>query len=349
MYIYIVYFIVLFFLSLYLEKKHLESKKNIRSFLMLISIALIVLIGCRAESVGIDTSQYAYIWNYNIKAGDFSHIDTEAELGYYYLQTFFKLFIDYQSFLFLIGALSIIPICIIVYKYSKACALSILIFYSSIAFHTLEFAAARQALAFTGVVVSYKFVMERNLKGFLITLIIAVLFHQTAVIFLPSYWLYNVRIEKKTMCLWGGILLGSFILATTIFNFLNSFSRIDYSDFDTEVGGQRLFLLMLVFVFIGFIKRDTINRNPNIRMPFVLYSIAPLLWPILNSNPALYRLLYYFDFFLCFYVPNLMFALPKSSKTKIIIYSLSLLVSLYIVIYMRTSEAYYPYKFFWEK
>ena len=53
-------------------------------------------------------------------------------------------------------------------------------FYSSIAFHALEFAAARQALAFTGVIIAFNFLMERKLKGFLATLFISALFHQTA-------------------------------------------------------------------------------------------------------------------------------------------------------------------------
>lgn len=348
MYIYFVYFVVLFLLSFCLDKKNVP-RKAIQIYYLFVPIAFIFLVGSRAETVGIDTGQYAYIWNYNIKAGNFDYIETDAELGYYYLQTFFKLFVSYQSFLFIIGGLSVVPICYVVYRYSKKCALTVLIFYSSIAFHTLEFAAARQALAFTGVIIAFNYLMERKLKRFLVTLFIAALFHQTAVIFIPCYWLYNIKINKITSRLWLGIMFVSFVLASTIFAFLNSFSRIDYSDTDIEAGGQRLFIIMLVFVIIGFVKRDLINENPCIRIPFVLYSIAPLLWPILNFNPALYRLMYYFDFFLCLYVPNLLFVLPKGSKTRILLYSLSLLVSLYIVLYMRTSEAYYPYKFFWEK
>lgn len=348
MYIYFVYFVALFLLSFCLDKKNVP-RKAIQIYYLFVPIAFIFLVGSRAETVGIDTGQYAYIWNYNIKAGNFDYIETDAELGYYYLQTFFKLFVSYQSFLFIIGGLSIVPICYVVYRYSKKCALAVLIFYSSIAFHTLEFAAARQALAFTGVIIAFNYLMERKLKRFLVTLFIAALFHQTAVIFIPCYWLYNIKINKISSRLWLGIMFVSFVLASTIFAFLNSFSRIDYSDTDIEAGGQRLFIIMLVFVIIGFVKRDLINENPCIRIPFVLYSIAPLLWPILNFNPALYRLMYYFDFFLCLYVPNLLFVLPKGSKTRILLYSLSLLVSLYIVLYMRTSEAYYPYKFFWEK
>ena len=179
MYIYFVYFVALFLLSFCLDKKNVP-RKAIQIYYLFVPIAFIFLVGSRAETVGIDTGQYAYIWNYDIKAGNFDYIDTEAELGFYYLQTFFKLFVSYQSFLFIIGGVSIVPICYVVYRYSKKCALAVLIFYSSIAFHALEFAAARQALAFTGVIIAFNFLMERKLKCFLATLFISALFHQTA-------------------------------------------------------------------------------------------------------------------------------------------------------------------------
>lgn len=348
MYIYLVYYIGFFLLSFYLDRKNVP-KKIIQAYFFFVSIVLIFLIGSRAETVGIDTGQYAYIWNYDIKAGDFDYIDTDAELGYYYLQTFFKLFVSYQSFLYIIGGVSIVPICYVIYRYSKKCALSVLIFYSSIAFHTLEFAAARQCLAFTGVVIAYHFLIRRNLKGYLVTLVFSFFFHQTAIIFLPCYWLYNIKLTKKVMLLWTGCLCVSFLFSKIIFDFLNSFSRIDYSTSDVAAGGSRLFMVTLLFVIIGFMCNNKINSDVKIKMPFFIFSITPLLWPILNGNPALYRLQYYFDFFLCLYVPNLLYVLPKNSKLKIFLFCFTIFVTLYIVLYMRTSEAYYPYKFFWEK
>lgn len=330
-------------------KKGDGEERKIDTCRILILLFLIFLIGLRAENIGIDTGQYAYIWNYGIKAGNYDFISTDAELGYFYLQTFLKQFIDYQAFLVVIAVLSIVPISWCLNKYSSNWAFALLIFYASIPFHTLEFAAARQCLAFTGVVVAYHFLMQRNLKGYLITLCLSLLFHQTAIVFLPCYWLYGIKLTKKAMVIWSGFLCVTFLLASTIFGFLNSFSRIDYSTSDVAAGGSRLFVVTLLFVAIGFMCKDKINGNAKIKMPFLIYSISPLLWPILNANPALYRLQYYFDFFLCLYVPNLLCVLPKNSKLKIALYCLTLFVTLYVVLYMRTAEAYYPYKFFWEK
>ena len=346
---YLLYYILLFVFSLYYKNAPNSSNFKGRVFLLLIDVLLILMIGLRAECIGIDTGQYAYIWNYDIKAGNFDYISTDAEVGYFYFQTFFKQFIDYQSFLVIIAIISIVPINWCIYKYSSRWSFTLLIFYASIAFHTLEFAAARQCLAFTGVVIAYHFLMRRNLKGYLVTLVFSLFFHQTAIIFLPCYWLYNIKLTKKVMLLWTGCLCVSFWLSKIIFGFLNSFSRIDYSTSDVAAGGSRLFMITLLFVVIGFMCNNKINSDVKIKMPFFIFSITPLLWPILNGNPALYRLQYYFEFFLCLYVPNLLYVLPKNSKLKIVLFCLTIFVTLYIVLYMRTSEAYYPYKFFWEK
>ena len=99
---------------------------------------------------------------------------------------------------------------------------------------------------------------------------------------------------------------------------------------------------------IGYCN-NKINSDVKIKMPFLIFSITPLLWPILNGNPALYRLQFYFDFFLCLYAPNLLYVLPKNNKLKMLLFFLTVFVTLYIVLYMRTTEDYYPYKFYWEK
>lgn len=347
MYIYISYFFILLIGAI--VKKGNAKKQNDIQHLIILAMALILMIGLRAQSIGMDTSQYAYIWDYGIKAGNYGYISTEAEYGYYILQTFCKQFMDYQFFLLVIATISIVPISWCIYKYSNKWPLSLLIFYASIPFHTLEFAAARQCIAFTGIIIAYHFLMNRELKKYLVAIGISCLFHQSAIVFLPCYWLYDVRINKKMILLWGSFLSMSFWLANTIFSFLNSFSRIDYSDSDIAVGGNRLFMVTLLFVLFGFIGKDKINENMGIKLPFLIYSIGPLLWPVLNGNPALYRLQYYFDFFLCLYVPNLLYVLPKGNKAKYMLLGLTIFVSLYVVLYLRTSEAYYPYKFFWEK
>lgn len=345
---YFLYYTLLLLFSLF-HKKNSSSDFKEQVYLLIIEVLLIVMIGLRSVSIGIDTGQYAYIWDYDIKAGDFNYVSTDAEYGYFYLQTFFKQFINYQSFLVIIAIISIVPICWCIYKYSNWWAFSLLIFYGSIPFHSLEFSIARQCLAFTGIIIAYHYLMQRSLKKFLMAIGVSFLFHQTAIIFLPCYWLYKIKLTKKVMLLWGDFLCISFLLAKIIFGFLNSFSRIDYSTSDVAAGGSRLFMITLLFVAIGFMCNNKINSDVKIKMPFLIFSITPLLWPILNGNPALYRLQFYFDFFLCLYAPNLLYVLPKNNKLKMLLFFLTVFVTLYIVLYMRTTEDYYPYKFYWEK
>lgn len=349
MYIYFVYYIIFALISTFSKQKNLtQSNGRMPHYVWLISISLILLAGLRSTNIGIDTGQYKAIWDFDIKAGNYHAIDTEAEYGYFFLQTFFKQFMSYQSFLFVVAILSIVPTCFIIYRYSSFLGLSFLLFYASIPFHALEFSAARQAIAFGLVMISYHYFIKRELFFYSLFLIAAILFHQTAIIFVPCYCLFNVRINKKSISIWFVLLAVSFVFAKMFFSFFNSYSRIDYSFSEVEAGGQRLFILLILFVILGFVNKDIINESPNVRIPFILFSISPLLWPILNGNPALYRLQYYFDFFFCLYVPNLLMTFKRNEKMKYIYIVLSIFISLYIVLVMRNVEAYYPYKFFWE-
>lgn len=347
--VYLAYFIFIF-LSGFIVKSNkalARNKKNVWTYFSLVAVALILIAGLRGEHVGNDTLQYSNIWD-NLIAGNYNSIDTNAEVGYYYLQTFFKQFIDYQEFLVVMGIFSIIPISWIIYKYSSIWSYTFLMFYSSMMFFTFEFAAARQCLAFTFVAFAFHNLMTRDLKKYMLFMFVAFFFHQSSIIFVPCYWLYCLHINKKFIMLWCSALVACFVAGHFLFAYLNSFSRIDYSTSDVETGGQRLFLVLVSFVFLGFINKDRINSNDTLRMSFILFSISPVLWPMLTSNPALYRLQYYFDFFLCLYIPNLIYALPQNSMMKKAVYCYSFAFILYVLFFAGTNVAYYPYKFFWE-
>ena len=71
---YLLYYILLFVFSLYYKNAPNSSNFKGRVFLLLIDVLLILMIGLRAECIGIDTGQYAYIWNYDIKADNYDYI-----------------------------------------------------------------------------------------------------------------------------------------------------------------------------------------------------------------------------------------------------------------------------------
>lgn len=348
MYIYIIYFFLIFIIGL-LFKNNLKSgdKNYIILYSTIICSMLVFISGFRNSCVGIDTSMYQYIWE-GYRPGVYRNLDVDSEYGFAYLMIFFRQFTNYTTFLLVVACLSILPVGYVVSKYSKNVCFSFLLFYSSILFHTLEFAAERQAIAFGGVILAFHFLMKRNLKAYILIMFLSFFFHRSSIIFFPCYWLYDLKLDKKTILIWIGILVGMFVFGSIVLTYLNSFWRQEYDVSEEEVGGARYFLLQCVIVALGFYKYKLFNNNYLIKVPFLIYSISVLLWPILRINPALFRLTYYFDFFVAIFIPNFIFALSAHKNLRRALIAISVFMMLYVVLMMRTVEAYYPYKFVWE-
>ncbi len=349
MYIYFVYFIFIFISGRFIKRQKFLNDRNLSlKYTLIISCFLVLLAGLRGIDIGADTDQYQYMWERLIKANDYNTFNVKEEIGYFYIQAFLKQYINYQCFLFLIATFSIFAAGFIIYKYSKSICFSFLIFYSSIAFHTLEFSATRQCIAFGFILLAFHFMTLRRLIPYVVLMALGFMFHKSSIVFFPAYWIINIKLERKTMIYWCCFLILSFVFSEIIFAFLNSFSRIDYSTTEVAAGGVRYFILQFAITVIGFIYYKVVSKDYICRISFILYSVSTLLWPFLNGNPALYRLQYYFDFFLCLYIPNFIYQLPSESNIKKIMVIVISFQMLYVLFFMRTIETFYPYNFFWE-
>jgi len=316
-------------------------------FCLSITMMLILIAALRHDNIGIDTITYKYIFQ-SIQNNTYA-IETRLEEGYLYINEWVGKFGDYRLFWFVVASISMLPVCFVIKEYSAYCGYSLLLFFASVGFHTMELAAMRQALAFGFIVLAFHFLMRRNLLFYLLMVFLAFTMHRSSVIFLPCYWLYSLRLNKKVLIAWGILLALCFVYGYTIFLRINALWSIDYTLTEVEAGGERFFMVNLLFVIIGLANYKKFNDIPQIRVPLLIYSISVLLWPMLNSNPALFRLQYYFDFFYVLFLPNLICVLSKNWRLKYGLIAASLFVALYIILVLRNVPAYSPYYFYWEE
>lgn len=339
---YIVCFFIILLLALMLRGKSQQTW----SLCLFITLLLILIAALRDDCIGIDTITYKHVFQ-SIQDRHFTR-QTRLEQGYLYLNELVGYWGGYRLLWFVIASLSMLPVCLVIKKYSSYCCYSFLLFYASVGFHSMELAAMRQAVAFGFVVLAFHFLMERKLAPYLLMICLAFTMHKSAVIFLPCYWLYNLQINKKMLIVWILLLGICFALGQTIFLKVNALWSINYAADDIETGGERFFMVNLLFVIIGLINYKKFNDNPYVRVPLLIYSISVLLWPMLNSNPALFRLQYYFDFFYVLYLPNFISILTKKATLKYGLTAASLFVALYIILVLRNVPAFSPYMFYWE-
>jgi hypothetical protein len=162
-----------------------------------------------------------------------------------------------------------------------------------------------------------------------------------------------------------GILL---VFSSSVFSFLNSYSRIDY-EVEDNAGGFGTFAYLIILYLFSFCLPDRMynklsatikyGRNTSdIDVGFLnknlillsLYTIA--CWIIGMNVAALFRLAAYTEFFLCIYVTNTLGMIPiLKTKKYILLFIMVINVSLmsHLVVRQYHGNTFSPYYFFWEK
>lgn len=184
------YLLVLSFVILWiiLEKQALNRK----SFWVPL-IALALFAGIRSHRVGTDSWSYTRNFRYELPIENYE-FNGLVELGYQVLE-YFLLSITHNYFwLFFVTGLIVVGChLLIAKKYSSDYALSILLFFT-LGSYIFFFNGLRQGLAMAIVTLATPYFLEKKLYRFLIVIIIASLFHKSALIMIPVYFLANLNI-----------------------------------------------------------------------------------------------------------------------------------------------------------
>lgn len=287
---------------------------------------------------------------------------SEFEWGFSRLNEFAKIiFNNYSVALFLLGAILFSFQTGAIYKLSPY-PITSLLFLWCVWFGNAMF--IRQSIATAILFFSVTYIIERKFWKFLLCVLFAMLFHRTSFIFLPAWWIYNMRI--RPIWLWIGI--GSSVLMTVaVKTFIESISgafgpivqaKLDLylSDSETTFGtAASLTQIILkgvankVFVFfmlmLGY-KRIVAAYGP-FRGLVNLYWFGILLYfSTIGISIALIRFSFAYDILQIILLP-ILFKFIKNSELKLvvfIIFLLYLLLRLYISLVGGYYEMFVPYK-----
>ena len=335
----------------WISKRAISGKKI---YIVLVTIILVTIAGLRSTRVGADTEMYRKLYGFIAGTDSLRNgylLRSGVEIGYYILEFVVSRFFPFQIFLFITAAISIIPIMIVIYRYSRNMLLS-LFFYITYGYFSFAMGGIRQACAIGICMIAFAFSREKKLIPFIITVAIATLFHISAVLFLPVYWLNSIQKKKTILFAYIAVLGLAFLLKNQIFTFLNLFSRQAFMA-ATDQGGTRLFATMIFAVAIGWFYY---NRFFSQNMEFsdtnwellLMFSISTIMWPIASVNAELNRMYYYYHIFIFLYLPNLMKSLKRSERMLIGMIFIAI-SCYYLQAYIINGELHYaPYYFFWE-
>lgn len=213
-------------------------------------IGLFLLQALRLPSVGIDVASYLAAYaasrELNFLEGDRLY---NFELGYsLYSQFLAQRGLNEQTFLTLTAAIILIPVALTIARYSKMPALSVFL-YATLGFYAFSFSGLRQAMAVAFCFWAFRYIQSRRLVRFCVIVAVAALFHQSALAFLPAYWIYAVPATGLLLVagIGGGIL--TFLLRNEIFDFLSVLYKGEPATIEST--GAATFFVILMFAWVA--------------------------------------------------------------------------------------------------
>ena len=181
---------------------------------------------------------------------------------------FCKLFLyqisdDPQLLIFTTALITNVLIVITLYKYSRMIELSLFVFIAS-GIYTVSMNGIRQSMAAAIIFAATKYILDGNFKKFLLVILLAATIHQTALIFIPIYFIVRRKAwTKDTYILLGlGVLLaaGFSEFSESLFSAIEDTQYSHYSNFDE--GGASLLRVVVsaVPLVIAFFGKDKLRE-----------------------------------------------------------------------------------------
>lgn len=209
----------------------------------------------------------------------------------------------------------------------------------------------RQAIAMSICLFAYEEAKKRNFLKFVIIVLVASLYHRTALVFFVAYFPFylHFRLGDMVIVLCAGLAL--LLLSPVILQIGNLLFDKEYTDTVFESGGiiaTLIYVLMAVFVFWFDKRRLQFDRNES--SLFYIYIIAIFIYLLryLSVNIA-ERIAYYFLFPFYVLVPNSFDGIRREGRNGYSVSLLKLGVSSIMILYgiYRGLGGFSDFHFFW--
>lgn len=273
-------FVTLFF-------SFLENRVTNKTYKRLL-ISLLVLILILISGLRVDNTLYSDEWNYRQSFNTISQLSFQElklsltdEPAFLILNWVLSRFInDSQIIIFVCSAIINIIYINFIYKYSKNVSFSLYIYVCSGLFFT-SMNIIRQYLAFAIVLAGFKHLINKEIIKYTIYVLIAFLFHKSAIIALLYYFVLNSSFIIKHK------IVSVVFIALILVNFnnlLNMFQNSFYGDYVQEFGSSgygvgllRILFWSIIYLFIlwksRYLNRKFENIEIFIKTCFVSFSI----------------------------------------------------------------------------
>lgn len=326
-----------------------------KAYVICVSICLFLVLALRDYSVGIDLENYIplYIYWGKIDWGNLWNARRECEYGYVLLNKLLYCISESPRLLLMFcAAVQMVCYGYSIYKESKEVQFSFIMFLTLGIFQGSA-SSLRQSTAACILMVAYQYIRERNIKRFVLLVMVAFSIHKSALIFLPLYFLYGIKMKawivltaavSYIVCLFFGSRILKEIIQFT------GYTRYFSSDYSLSGEGEMGLLIMISALIVIFFIIYVGNYNVEFSFSMFILLVMELFIILTFYLGIVARIIKYFIFASTIAVPNL--AVENRNKhNKSIVKIISCFVFfLYYVLVLAKSDMgqTFVYKFWWQ-
>lgn len=330
-----------------------QSKDSRLRYAIGAGLILTLISGLRHIMVGTDDT-YIYSMQFlDVQNTSFDMLLKSDEKDPYY-QVFSKIVgmlvgNNFNLVLLVYAVIFVVPVSIMIYKESPKMFLSYIILLS-MGFFSFSMNGIRQGLAMSFVILSFPYLRDRKLWKFIACVIIASLFHKTALIFLGAYWLAFIPLNKKTIFFYLIIFAACLLYGDQIARFIATESSVYDTRFEgyiTRTNGltySGLIQFLLFFVLCFAYYKPTVKYDKTSICWFNMLILAIIFQTMAVVIAEFFRVAMYFSVFLIILVPKVLESVPINNR-KIYTGILSVLLLIY---FFYLGAGTIEYKFFWQ-
>ena len=336
-------------------------------YISVVFLLFYIFLAFRDVSVGNDTVVYfdAYRNIADLSFKELLDYEGRFEIGYLFVNKVLSVFSDSPQFLLIVTGIFIIVSNVqLLYRYSKFLWLSVLLYFL-LRYFDANMNIVRQAIALGFICYSYSFLRTRRFWLFTVNVLIASLFHFSAVIFWFAWFVTKIRFKRKYILLFFIGLLITYGLSSSVLELLFRYNIIYsyYLDSDYLEGGKIApllnLLLNLCIIAVGFVTQSYkygcivedkgrlmyINDN---NIMFVILLMAAFIQTIGLSFALMDRVAAYFQIFSVIFLPNSIKCI-HDRRLYVIATTLVVIVAILyywiIITYRPDWNRIYPYHF----
>lgn len=320
-----------------------------RKITMMALLFVIIISGIR-EDVGYDFRNYV----------SFYLRENSPEFGFNLVNKGLKLFgLNYNSMFFLFSFMTIMFVCKGIESYTHHTRIAFLIYMLIPGLYLNSFSIVRQSIAIAVLFYGYRFLVNKEKRKYIITIILASGFHYSSLLTIPFFLLSLKAIRiKEWMYLFmiiGSLCLARLNLITVIFgHILGSTRYVAYATYD-DAGTSFLKILVLnIFILILLLLYKKMNSID--KKMYFLAVLGTSIVTIFGSVGAVTRFSYYFRIFEIVLVADMIYLFKKKDIRLIMIillmtgyYGPIFYNSLLVDTKLGSSPKITPYKTFLEK